>query len=840
MNLILKKDRTIMGGTYILAVDSENNSTDLSFSVEDETLWGKSAFIEFLEQKKTTQGIKVSTTDGTFSYPLPNGLLQEGYVTMQVVIRGENHFVWKSLERIFNVTSAINISADMPVEYPDWLGEAQKILDGAASATGEIDEAVAKADTAVDNANIAIGKADTAIDKANTATVTANTALTNANTAITKANEASDKALSVETEIEGKESLRDTAEQSRVTAEDTRKANEDKRQEDEQTRNDDEDIRKSNETARIADESIRKSNETGRQNNETARKNNELTRQSAETIREENESTRKADETARKNAETSRASAENVRKQNEQDREASEQSRVTAENNRVSAEDNRVAAEKERATAEQARDSAETARKEQFDIWTDDITGMATKAELATETSERKADDNALKYRVKNLESANEGKTYTINTDTTAAYVKNNPDNCLDYGIVSKIYGRDRVCTNLCTNTVSTRNGVLYYMGNFYLKPSTTYTVTIFTNNTNPMDCGYYLTKASDNSVIQPLSASGGSFKNNIVYSFTTDSTISESTLTNFRLNSGGMDNYNGTYAYIMLNKGSTALPYEPYFSGFYNNTVSKVRVSGANLLDEASYISNSNYKNYIDSLAFTGGKIVLTTNSTAAQNTYINAEAYINSKYGVQYGMKIMLKPNTTYTLSGDLFTMYYIGFFDKNDYCIGSDWSAMTSTYVKTFTTPANTTYITLRSQINNSPASTTYTGNIMLNEGSTALTYAAYTESDIDISSLGKTLHGIDLSNSTKCDELDLVNKTYTKRVGSRAYQEGDDEDASVITDGTNTYYILDTPIVSTIPITDDFKFFPSTSLGSLTFENDKQDDVLSEVATEVKVA
>ena len=44
----------------------------------------------------------------------------------------------------------------------------------------------------------------------------------------------------------------------------------------------------------------------------------------------------------------------------------------------------------------------------------------------------------------------------------------------------------------------------------------------------------------------------------------------------------------------------------------------------------------------------------------------------------------------------------------------------------------------------------------------------------------------------------DTFDLLSDTATVKVGSRAYQAGDESDTDVITDGTTTYYALTTPI------------------------------------------
>ena len=42
----------------------------------------------------------------------------------------------------------------------------------------------------------------------------------------------------------------------------------------------------------------------------------------------------------------------------------------------------------------------------------------------------------------------------------------------------------------------------------------------------------------------------------------------------------------------------------------------------------------------------------------------------------------------------------------------------------------------------------------------------------------------------------------NGVYTQRIGVRAYQSGDESDTNVITDLTNTYYVLETPIISEV--------------------------------------
>ena len=55
----------------------------------------------------------------------------------------------------------------------------------------------------------------------------------------------------------------------------------------------------------------------------------------------------------------------------------------------------------------------------------------------------------------------------------------------------------------------------------------------------------------------------------------------------------------------------------------------------------------------------------------------------------------------------------------------------------------------------------------------------------------------------SAGTAYDELDFANHKAITRIGSRAYESGDESDASVITDGTTTQYALATPTETALP-------------------------------------
>jgi len=60
-------------------------------------------------------------------------------------------------------------------------------------------------------------------------------------------------------------------------------------------------------------------------------------------------------------------------------------------------------------------------------------------------------------------------------------------------------------------------------------------------------------------------------------------------------------------------------------------------------------------------------------------------------------------------------------------------------------------------------------------------------------LSIPSALRTAHPLHSAGSVY-DEYDIERKKFVQRVGSRAYQSGDESDTSVITDGTTTYYAL----------------------------------------------
>lgn len=130
MELLLNKKHELRGNGYFLGRCKENICECLTITIEDELLHTKWPYLEF----KVNNGDKFSTerlviTDGVLKYDIPNGLLEDGKVKIQVVFRDETGFVWKSFVREFAVGESLCVADDLPIQYPDFITEAQVILD---------------------------------------------------------------------------------------------------------------------------------------------------------------------------------------------------------------------------------------------------------------------------------------------------------------------------------------------------------------------------------------------------------------------------------------------------------------------------------------------------------------------------------------------------------------------------------------------------------------------------------------------------------------------------------------------------------------------------------------
>lgn len=138
ININLSNNRTIECDTSIIGKTYENEATILKFNLTEEMI-DKDFYIEFEkpdETKLITPKLAITTDDreiikthGTVEYSIPNSLLDlVGELKLEVVLRNADEMVWKSYALKFNILEAINATETIPEQYPDFVSEAEKVM----------------------------------------------------------------------------------------------------------------------------------------------------------------------------------------------------------------------------------------------------------------------------------------------------------------------------------------------------------------------------------------------------------------------------------------------------------------------------------------------------------------------------------------------------------------------------------------------------------------------------------------------------------------------------------------------------------------------------------------
>lgn len=145
MILYLKKDHTIKAHGVVLGVDEENKSEVIHVYIEDTALYDKWAYIEFVLEN----GVEFLTTrleieNGAIHYVIPNSIMVNGFLKVQVVFRDSTEWIWKSFVKQFVVRNSLNVGDDVAEENPDFITDAQRILDEAQQAVIDVDNKVDK------------------------------------------------------------------------------------------------------------------------------------------------------------------------------------------------------------------------------------------------------------------------------------------------------------------------------------------------------------------------------------------------------------------------------------------------------------------------------------------------------------------------------------------------------------------------------------------------------------------------------------------------------------------------------------------------------------------------
>lgn len=216
------------------------------------------------------------------------------------------------------------------------------------------------------------------------------------------------------------------------------------------------------------------------------------------------------------------------------------------------------------------------------------------------QTDSTKADYIKNKELVTNAIDDRAYKT-TLSTDSTNSYIKDIPENSANHAKITEIGGMTRKCTNLCKPIPATFKAYGYTVtknddGSVTISGAATTAGDVILNIADPdnvpLDAGKaYTLKMYKDGVATYVSVrinyadeAGGTS-----WGWGNQDTSRPRKVAKVYLQKTcevGDTSLNGTYK-VMLNEGSTILPYEPYFEGLRSAPVTEVESVGVNIWDE-------------------------------------------------------------------------------------------------------------------------------------------------------------------------------------------------------------------------------------------------------------
>lgn len=391
------------------------------------------------------------------------------------------------------------------------------------------------------------------------------------------------------------------------------------------------------------------------------------------------------------------------------------------------------------------------------------LAGLATQEELAAKQNQLIAGNNIeinndvisatgdvkeedfkeLKRSLDYLWKLNQGISYQFENRDYNTYNINVPTGA-KIAAINKIGGMTRKCTNLYNGgDLSFTQSTLITLG----KPlkAGTYTLSCICTST---DTSY------TTNLVSFVNGNGDGQNFNIT--LTRGTKVSRSvTLTSpvsqIRFNSNkdysSSAGYDATFTNIMLNEGSTALPYEPYFEGLRSASVREFESVGANLFDLSKFIASG---------------VVHGTVTVSGDSMQISTPASSNNVRSVKTLRTLApeLVAGETYILNFDTTSKQY-------SYCYGTGekWDIGQPKVVTDAMLDGTIAFYA------DDKSSTATISNIMLNRGSTALPYTPYRKPvTISIPEAIKAIDGYgDGLNETVYNYVDWENGKFVKNVG-----------------------------------------------------------------------
>lgn len=140
INAIISDDHFLRCKDYSIARNGEGLTPCLSIVIPA-GLYKFWAYIDFKKPNgETFKTPRIDVDEGKIIYNIPSGVLDdEGQLEVQVVFQNADGEIWKTYVKEFAVRYSINATDDIP-DKPDFITEAQKLLDEAVATAKSVEE----------------------------------------------------------------------------------------------------------------------------------------------------------------------------------------------------------------------------------------------------------------------------------------------------------------------------------------------------------------------------------------------------------------------------------------------------------------------------------------------------------------------------------------------------------------------------------------------------------------------------------------------------------------------------------------------------------------------------
>lgn len=406
---------------------------------------------------------------------------------------------------------------------------------------------------------------------------------------------------------------------------------------------------------------------------------------------------------------------------------AAEQSAVKADSSLLSAEN---ALQSERAAMEyesRARSSAESAAR------------AATHAEAVVAGVNEKIERNS--KRITNLEQGLPSEQFM--TDSTVAHVKDVPVNALPFAEVSKVGGMTRKCRNLWNKgDVSGTNS--YETSASY--PAGTYTVGYVGNceNSQATKVRFVFKLANGKTRGQYLDKG----------KYVTATIECDADITAFWFaptdTSGNQINAAFTVTNIMVNEGSIALPYEPYYEGLRDAKVTEIESVGKNFAVSTENPSQTNFGITITRII---GASFAVVNGTLTESYALRLFGYFKLPAGTYTASVFNINPtDRIYVGKGSNILVNYIQLNSPKTFTLTEEAECFIQIVFDKGSAYNNTEI------------------QVQIERGDTATEYSPYTRNSLPVPEAVQALDGYGLGINADCyNYIDWEKKQFVKRVG-----------------------------------------------------------------------